>query len=154
MGIENINTALNTKDEVISALARSGRGRVLFVKSPDHLPRVACDALAAGGLGSVFVAWECLFRSMARREFRFLSLHKMKATYSNAAQCRNSDSKLRDNGLKKTLFGILSEASKNLRRLERGLKMAQAVLSIGKSNNDGIPADKADGRNDGMTSQA
>lgn len=58
MGIENINTALNTKDEVISALARSVRGRVLFVTSPDHLPRVARDALAAGGSDSVFVASE------------------------------------------------------------------------------------------------
>lgn len=58
MGIENINTALNTKDEVISALALSVRGRVLFVTSPDHLPRVARNALAAGGSDSVFVASE------------------------------------------------------------------------------------------------
>ena len=60
-GIENIGTARNTYDEVVSALVRSGSGRVLFVSSPDHLPRVVRDALAAGGAGSLFAASEVAF---------------------------------------------------------------------------------------------
>ena len=60
-GIENIGTARNTYDEVVSALVRSGPGRVLFVSSPDHLPRVVRDALAAGGAGSLFTASEVAF---------------------------------------------------------------------------------------------
>lgn len=60
-GIENIGTARNTYDEVVSALVRSGAGRVLFVSSPDHLPRVVRDALAAGGVASLFAASEVAF---------------------------------------------------------------------------------------------
>ena len=60
-GIENIGTARYTYDEVVSALVRSGPGRILFVSSPDHLPRVVRDAMAAGAAGSLFAASEVAF---------------------------------------------------------------------------------------------
>ena len=53
---ENLMTAKRTQDEVRSALAYSHNGRVLFVTSPDHLPRVVRDVLAAGGVQAVFAA--------------------------------------------------------------------------------------------------
>lgn len=57
-GVTNLATALRTEDEVRSALAHSRTGRVLFVSSPDHLPRVARDAMKLGGTGALFAASE------------------------------------------------------------------------------------------------
>lgn len=55
-GVQNLGTALRTQDEVRSALAHAGSARVLFVTSPDHLPRVVRDVMAAGGTLSLFAA--------------------------------------------------------------------------------------------------
>ena len=55
-GVRNIATALRTCDEVRSALEESRTGRVMFVTSPDHLPRVVRDALALGGTEALFVS--------------------------------------------------------------------------------------------------
>lgn len=55
-GIENIATALDTRDEVASAVTLAGGRRIVFVTSPDHLPRVARDALACGASDPLFAA--------------------------------------------------------------------------------------------------
>lgn len=55
-GVQNLRTALNTRDEVTSALAQSPRRVVLFVSSPDHLPRVVRDALGLGGSRCLFAS--------------------------------------------------------------------------------------------------
>jgi hypothetical protein len=60
-GIENIGKALRTRDEACAALQRSRDGAVLFVTSPDHLPRVVRDVLAAGGTRALFAASEVPF---------------------------------------------------------------------------------------------
>lgn len=60
-GIENIGTAERTRDEVQTALDRSRSGAVLFVTSPDHLPRVVRDVLAAGGLRALFASSDIPF---------------------------------------------------------------------------------------------
>lgn len=60
-GIENLGTACRTRDEIASALAHSTHGAVLFVSSPDHLPRVARDALAFGANRAIFAASEVAF---------------------------------------------------------------------------------------------
>lgn len=60
-GIENLNTARNTRDEVRFALDRSARGGVLFVSSPDHLPRIVRDALSLGGTRCLFAASDIPF---------------------------------------------------------------------------------------------
>ena len=60
-GIENIGSAKRTRDEVRAALQRSHRGAVLFVTSPDHLPRVVRDVLAAGGTRAMFASSEVPF---------------------------------------------------------------------------------------------
>ena len=60
-GIEKIGTALRTQDEVCAALQRSRGGAVLFVTSPDHLPRVVRDVLAAGGTRALFASSEIPF---------------------------------------------------------------------------------------------
>lgn len=57
----NLGTAYKTQDEVISALAHSQFGRVLFVSSPDHLPRVVRDAMTAGGSHALFAASDVPF---------------------------------------------------------------------------------------------
>lgn len=44
---------------------RRGR-RFLFVSSPDHLPRVVRDALAAGGAGSLFATSDAVFSQAGR----------------------------------------------------------------------------------------
>lgn len=62
-GIENLGTAVCTRDEVRAALARSSTGAVLFVSSPDHLPRVTRDVLACGGAKSLFAASDVAFSS-------------------------------------------------------------------------------------------
>jgi hypothetical protein len=59
--ILNLGTACNTQDEVVSALAHSQFGRVLFVSSPDHLPRIVRDATAAGGTHAFFAASDVPF---------------------------------------------------------------------------------------------
>lgn len=59
--ILNLGTAYRTKDEVISALAHSQFGRVLFVSSPDHLPRVVRDAMTVGGNNALFAASDVPF---------------------------------------------------------------------------------------------
>jgi hypothetical protein len=61
LGIENLMTARDTKAEVISALACRRAGEVLFVTSPDHLPRVVRDALAQGATRSLFMASDISF---------------------------------------------------------------------------------------------
>lgn len=60
-GIENISTALRTQDEVRAALDRSHAGAVLFLSSPDHLPRVVRDVLVAGGTRAMFASSEIPF---------------------------------------------------------------------------------------------
>ena len=60
-GVENIGRARNTRDEVVSALTEAGSDGVIFVTSPDHLPRVVRDALAAKGQGCLFAASEVPF---------------------------------------------------------------------------------------------
>ncbi|MDF0599279.1 hypothetical protein P1J78_00910 [Psychromarinibacter sp. C21-152] len=60
-GIRNLGTALRTRDEVVSALAHSRTGEVLFVSSPDHLPRVVRDAMAQGGTRALFAASDVPF---------------------------------------------------------------------------------------------
>lgn len=55
-GIENLETAKCTFDEVGSALAASTCGCVLFVTSPDHLPRVVRDVMICGGHNAVFAS--------------------------------------------------------------------------------------------------
>jgi hypothetical protein len=60
-GIENLYTARNTKEEVRSALKKSQSGKVLFVSSPDHLPRVVRDVLALGGTSALFAASDTAF---------------------------------------------------------------------------------------------
>ena len=57
-GVANLCTALRTRDEVRSALEQSKTGRVLFVSSPDHLPRVVRDALSLGGVHALFASSE------------------------------------------------------------------------------------------------
>lgn len=59
--ILNLRTACNTQDEVVSAIAHSQFGRVLFVSSPDHLPRIVRDATAAGGTAAFFAASDVPF---------------------------------------------------------------------------------------------
>lgn len=54
--IENLATAHNTRDEVESALNLADDKRVVFVSSPDHLPRVVRDTMAAGGYQSLFAS--------------------------------------------------------------------------------------------------
>lgn len=61
LGIENLKTARNTNDEVVSALEKSKNGTVLFVSSPDHLPRIVRDALSAGGNRCLFAASDVPF---------------------------------------------------------------------------------------------
>ena len=53
-GVHNLNTAKRTTDEVESAIKYSKEGFVLFVTSPDHLPRVVRDTLAAGATNAFF----------------------------------------------------------------------------------------------------
>lgn len=60
-GVQNLRTALNTRDEVTSALAQSPRRAVLFVSSPDHLPRVVRDALRLGGSRCLFASSDVSF---------------------------------------------------------------------------------------------
>ena len=67
MKIENLNTARNTLEEVISALEKSTNGAVLFVSSPDHLPRIVRDVLSEGGTRSIFAASETAFSSAGVR---------------------------------------------------------------------------------------
>lgn len=59
--ILNLGTAHKTQDEVISALTHSQFGRVLFVSSPDHLPRIVRDAMTVGGGHALFAASDVPF---------------------------------------------------------------------------------------------
>lgn len=59
--IENLKTARRTRDEAQSALNHSATGSVLFVTSPDHLPRVVRDVLALGGTKALFTSSEVPF---------------------------------------------------------------------------------------------
>lgn len=63
-GIRNLGTARNTRDEVESALELAGDEGVVFVSSPDHLPRVVRDAMAANGFRSIFAASSAPFSSV------------------------------------------------------------------------------------------
>ncbi|MBY5269435.1 NAD-dependent epimerase/dehydratase family protein [Spiribacter salinus] len=60
-GVHNLKTAERTLDEVRSALALSGGEPVLFVTSPDHLPRVVRDVFRCGGYTSLFAASDVPF---------------------------------------------------------------------------------------------
>lgn len=60
-GIENFRTAKRTQDEARSALDHSVHGRLLFVTSPDHLPRVVRDVLALGGTNALFCSSDVPF---------------------------------------------------------------------------------------------
>jgi hypothetical protein len=60
-GVHNLKTAERTLDEVRSALAFSGCEPVLFVTSPDHLPRVVRDVFRCGGYTSLFAASDVPF---------------------------------------------------------------------------------------------
>ena len=60
-GVHNLKTAERTLDEVRSALAFSGGEPVLFVTSPDHLPRVVRDVFRCGGSASLFAASDIPF---------------------------------------------------------------------------------------------
>ncbi|WP_415893399.1 hypothetical protein ACMXYN_02785 [Neptuniibacter sp. PT8_73] len=60
-GVKNLKTAENTLQEVKSALNYSEMGRVLFVTSPDHLPRVVRDVMLLGGESSFFSASDVPF---------------------------------------------------------------------------------------------
>jgi hypothetical protein len=55
-GVHNLKTAERTLDEVRSALVFSGGEPVVFVTSPDHLPRVVRDVFRCGGYRSLFAA--------------------------------------------------------------------------------------------------
>jgi hypothetical protein len=61
LGVHNLKTAERTLDEVRSALAFSGGEPVLFVTSPDHLPRVVRDVFRCGGHTSLFAASDVPF---------------------------------------------------------------------------------------------
>lgn len=61
LGITNLATARNTHDEVVSALRASVDGAVLFVTSPDHLPRVVRDVMAENGVHCLFAASDISF---------------------------------------------------------------------------------------------
>ena len=61
LGITNLATARNTRDEVVSALKASVDGAVLFVTSPDHLPRVVRDVMAENGVHCLFAASDISF---------------------------------------------------------------------------------------------
>ncbi|AXX99205.1 YdcF family protein [Profundibacter amoris] len=61
LGITNLATARNTRDEVVSALKASVDGAVLFVTSPDHLPRVVRDVMAENGVRCLFAASDISF---------------------------------------------------------------------------------------------
>jgi hypothetical protein len=61
LGITNIETARNTRDEVISALRASVDRAILFVTSPDHLPRVVRDVMAENGVHCLFAASDISF---------------------------------------------------------------------------------------------
>ncbi|PZA00701.1 hypothetical protein A6K26_000075 [Gammaproteobacteria bacterium 2W06] len=60
-GVHNLMTAERTLDEVRSALEFAGGEPVLFVTSPDHLPRVVRDVLQSGGHTSLFAASDVSF---------------------------------------------------------------------------------------------
>jgi len=60
-GLTNIGRAYNTADEVRHALDHSRHQAILFVTSPDHLPRVVRDVLAHGATQSLFMASEVPF---------------------------------------------------------------------------------------------
>ena len=60
-GVYNLKTAERTIDEVRSALTFSGGEPVIFVTSPDHLPRVVRDVLRCGGYTSLFAASDVPF---------------------------------------------------------------------------------------------
>ncbi|KEO57105.1 hypothetical protein [Thioclava indica] len=59
--IPNLGTARNTADEVRLALEYSDRRAILFVSSPDHLPRVVRDALVLRGNSCVFASSDVPF---------------------------------------------------------------------------------------------
>lgn len=62
--IRNLGSARNTRDGARSALAASDAGGVLFVSSPDHLPRVVRDAVAEGGACAMFAASDIAFSAI------------------------------------------------------------------------------------------
>lgn len=71
-GIENLRTARNTTEEVESALRKSKLGRVIFLTSPDHLPRVAREALARGAYNALFASSEVSFSREGARAVKII----------------------------------------------------------------------------------
>lgn len=70
--ISNLGTAFNTQDEVVSAITHSQFGRVLFVSSPDHLPRIVRDATVAGGTQAFFAASDVPFSDRGPSEVKIV----------------------------------------------------------------------------------
>ena len=70
--ILNLNDAYNTWDEVISALAHSRTGGVLFVTSLDHLPRVVRDAMAQGATNALFASSDVPFFEVSPSDVQVL----------------------------------------------------------------------------------
>jgi hypothetical protein len=61
MGINVFQDSTSTEEEVVGALKRAQGMPVLFVSSPDHLPRVVRDALKHGAVNCFFAASEVPF---------------------------------------------------------------------------------------------
>lgn len=76
-GIVNLRNAYDTRDEVASAIAHSRSGCVLFVSSPDHLPRVVRDAMAQGATHALFASSDVPFSVLGPRNVEVLEpLHR------------------------------------------------------------------------------
>jgi len=61
LNIKNMGTALNTFEEVRSAIELSETGEICFVSSPDHLPRVVRDAAICGATKAIFACSDVEF---------------------------------------------------------------------------------------------
>ncbi|MEP1472111.1 MAG: hypothetical protein ABJK25_14140 [Halieaceae bacterium] len=59
--VTNMATAKNSADEVSSALRKAAGQPVMFVTSPDHLPRVVKEVMIAGGENCLFAASDIAF---------------------------------------------------------------------------------------------
>lgn len=59
--VQNLANARRTLEEIRAARAKSQSGVIMFVSSPDHLPRVVRDCMAVGLTRSVFMASDVAF---------------------------------------------------------------------------------------------
>ena len=89
LGITNLETARNTRDEVISALDASVDGAVLFVTSPDHLPRVVRDAMAENGVHCLFAASDISFSPFGAKGVKILEPAHEKHPVRNAGDSQS-----------------------------------------------------------------